>query len=232
MIVSELMTKKCISVQPGTSLADAARIMLDQHISGLPVVDSTGKLVGVVTEGDLLRRTELGTADHQAGWLKTFFLPDSLAADYVKTHGRHVAEVMTSDPIFVTSQTSLTDAATLMVNKHIKRLPVVDGHELVGVISRTDLLRVLVRKLIEIQANKPSDVEIATHIKASLDQLHWTPKAGIHIEVKDSIVYLKGIIMSDAEKQAVNVIAENAPGVKEVVDELVFVDPATGMAFQ
>jgi CBS domain-containing protein len=232
MNVSELMTKKLISVQPATSLADAARIMLDQHVSGLPVVDALGKLVGVVTEGDLLRRAEIGTAGKPAGWLKTFFLPDSLAADYVKTHGRHVSEVMTAEPITVTPQTALADAAALMVSKHIKRLPVVSEGALVGVVSRTDLLRVLALKLIEIQACKPSDVEIAEHIKTSLEHENWTPKAGIHIEVKSGVVYLKGIIMSDAEKQAVNVIAENAPGVKEVVDELVFVDPATGMAFQ
>ncbi len=232
MIVSDLMTKKIVSVQPETSLADAARIMLDQDLSGLPVLNAAGRLVGIVTEGDLLRRVEIGTAELKANWMQAFFLPDRLATDYVKTHGRHVAEVMTAEPVTVTPQTALSTAASIMRDKKIKRLPVVEGEQLVGMLGRTDILGALVRKLIELDASHPTDGEIYDYIKAVLAKENWAPRAGLHIEVHDGVVFLKGIIMSDAEKQALTVIAENAPGVKKVTDELVFVDPATGMAFQ
>src|SRR3978361_1135458 len=127
MIVADIMTKNVITVQPDTALADAARIMLDQHLSGLPVIDNAGRLVGLVTEGDLMRRAELDTQGAPVGWLRAFLMPASVAADYVRTHGRHVAEVMTRTPISVAPGTALADVAALMRAKRIKRLPVVEN---------------------------------------------------------------------------------------------------------
>ena len=149
MIVADLMHKNVVSVLPETSLADAVRIMLAQRVSGLPVVSSAGRLVGVVTEGDLLRRAELGTEGRQVGWFKSFLMPGRAAEDYVATHGRHVSEVMTSEPIFVTPETPLAEVADIMRSKRVKRLPVLDYGALVGVVSRSDLLRALALKLIE-----------------------------------------------------------------------------------
>src|ERR1700686_1435603 len=123
MHVADLMTRNCISVLPNTTLADAARIMLANHVTGLPVLDTDGKLVGIVTEGDLLRRAELGTDGKPVNWLKAFLLPSSVAADYVATHSRHVSGVMTHNPVFVTPATELNEVAELMLRKHIKRLP-------------------------------------------------------------------------------------------------------------
>ncbi len=230
MNVADLMTKNTVSVLPSTTVADATRIMLANRVSGLPVLDADGKLVGIVTEGDLLRRAELGTDGKEAGWLKVFLLPSSVAADYVVTHSRHVSGVMTHNPVFVTPETELTEVAQLMLHKRIKRLPVLENGKLVGMISRTDLLRLLARKLIE-TPQQCSDEEIGNHIKAELDHARWAPKSGIRIDVKDKVVNLEGTIFSDEERRAVVVIAENAPGVKEVKDNLVYVDPGSGMAF-
>jgi CBS domain-containing protein len=231
MIVADLMTKDLVTVLPETSLADAARIMLARHLSGLLVLDHVGALLGVVTEGDLIQRTELGTDDGHPTWLKAFLMPSRLAADYVKTHGRHVSEVMTSPPECVTPQTALEVAAAVMHKRHIKRLPVVENGRPVGVISRSDLLGALARKLIQTSGSKPSDEVIGDNIKATLEKESWAPKSGIHVLVTNGVVTLEGVIMSDEEHKAVRVIAENAIGVMDVEDRLVFVDPGSGMAF-
>jgi CBS domain-containing protein len=231
MFAADLMHKDPISVRPETTLADAARIMLSHHLSGLPVVTQAGELTGIVTDGDMLRRAELGTASTHANWLKMLLLPSASADDYIKTHGRRVDEVMTQSPITVTPQTSLDEVASLMIKRHFKRLPVLENHKLVGMLSRTDLLGKLAAKLIEIERHHPADDEISNHIKTALAAESWAPRTGIHIKVKNAVVDLEGIVMSDADRRAVNVIAENAPGVLEVHDKLVYVDPGSGMAF-
>jgi len=230
MIAADLMTKDVITVLPETTLADAARIMLAQRVSGLPVLDKSGALIGVVTEGDLLRRPEIGTEGEPPSWLKTFLMPSRLAEDYVHTHGRHVSEVMTKDPIRVTPETEIAEIAEIMQKKRIKRLPVVAGGALVGVISRSNLLGALSLKLIS-AGKKSTDETISDYIRAELTRERWAPKAGIHVHVAGKIVTLEGVIFSDAEHEAVKIIAENAPGVTSVVDRLVFVDPGSGMAF-
>lgn len=231
MHVKDLMSPNTISVQPETTVVDAARIMLAQRVSGLPVLNKNGVLTGIVTEGDLLRRAELGTEGKPAGWLKSFLLPSSAAADYVVTHSRHVSGVMTHSPVFVTADTQLSEAAELMVKKHIKRLPVMANGKLVGVLSRSDLLRALARKM-ALKPKESSDSEILAYIKAELARSNWAPHSGLRLSVKDKIVMLEGVIFSDEERRAVIVIAENAPGVHAVEDHLSFVDPSSGLAFQ
>ncbi len=230
MIVAELMNRNSISVLPATLVADAARIMLAHRVSGLPVLDEQGHLAGIVTEGDLLRRAEIGTDGAQAGWLKSMLMPSAVAADYVHTHARHVSGVMTHNPVFVTPETQLEEAANLMLRKHIKRLPVLEHGKLVGIISRTDLLRILARKLINTPA-EASDESITNYIKSEINHAHWAPKSGLKITVAGRVVSLSGTIFSDEERQAVRCIAENAPGVTSVQDNLVFIDPGSGMSF-
>lgn len=229
MLVADLMTSNVVSVLPETTLADAARIMLARHVSGLPVVDRSEKLVGMVTEGDLLRRTELGTEGEEPSWLKAFLMPSSLAQDYVHSHGRHVSEVMSTHPLSVSPDAPIREATELMRRKHIKRLPVLHEGKLVGVISRADLLTALARKLIA-TTEKCSEQEIGDHILAEIKRQRWAPKSGIRVSVNGNVVDLEGVIFSDAERQAVRVIAENAPGVKEVHDNMVYIDPGSGMS--
>ena len=230
MNVAALMSTNLVSVLPSTTLADAVRIMLAHNVSGLPVLESDGRLVGMITEGDLLRRTELESEGKQPSWLKAFLMPSSVAADYIATHGRHVSEVMTSHPISVSPVTDLAAVSQLMLHKHVKRLPVLEAGRLVGIISRSDVLRALARKLIEVPEER-SDDEIGAYIKNELAHAKWAPKSSIKVEVKEHVVNLEGTIFSDEERQAVIVIAENAPGVKEVQDHLTFIDPGSGMSF-
>lgn len=230
MNVAELMNRNTISVMPSSLVSDAARIMVAHRISGLPVLNEQGKLVGVVTEGDLLRRAEIGTDGAQAGWLKSLLMPSAVAADYVQTHARHVSGVMTHNPVFVTPEAGIDEAAQLMFRKKIKRLPVLEHGKLIGVISRSDLVRILARKLINTPA-EASDESIANYIKAEINHANWAPKSGLRVAVKGQTVELHGTVFSDEERQAVVCIAENAPGVKQVKDNLVFVDPGSGIAF-
>jgi len=230
MIAAELMTKDVVTVLPNSTLADAARIMLAQRVSGLPVLDAGNHLVGVVTEGDLLRRAELGTEGEPPSLLKMFLMPSKLAEDYVRTHGRHVSDVMTAAPITVAPDTAIAEVADLMQKKRIKRLPVVENGALVGVISRSNLLAALSRVLIATAAKSSNDT-ISEYILGELQRERWAPKSGIRVHVHDKMVTLEGVIFSDAEHKAVKVIAENAPGVVAVDDRLVYIDPGTGMAF-
>jgi CBS domain-containing protein len=231
MIIRDLMTEKLVTVRPETSLAEAAGLMLSRRLSGLLVVDDAGRLAGVVTEGDLLRRAELGTEGEAPNWLEVFLMPGRLAADYVKTHGRKVSEVMTADPVCVAAGDALTVAAAAMRKYGVKRLPVMADGFPVGVISRFDLLAALVPLLARDVAAQPSDADICADIEAALTRETWAPKSGIRVSVKAGVVDLAGVIMSDGERQAVRVIAENVFGVVSVTDNMVFVDPGSGMAF-
>ena len=231
MNVADVMNRHVINVRPDTSLADAIRIMLANRVSGLPVLDATGALVGMITEGDLLRRQEIGTDGAPAGWLKSLFQPASVAADYVATHSRLVGGVMTRDPVFVTPETPLTDAVQIMLHKHFKRLPVMDKGILIGTLSRADLLKQLTLKLMETPHQKRPDDEIRAAFDEALKQAKWAPRAGLHITVLDAVVTLAGTVFSDEERQGVVTIAENITGVQQVIDELVFVDPTSGIAF-
>lgn len=229
MFVADLMKQPALTVRPETTLMDAARIMLANRFSGLPVVDAAGQLVGMVTEDDLLRRAELDTEGGEPTWLKTIFFPSATAADYVRAHGRRVEEVMSRRPVTVTKETPLAEVTDLMHDKHIKRLPVIENGRVIGVISRADILAALAAKLIEVKPGF-TDAAIKDSILAALKQERWAPQSGIRIEVKDSEVTLEGVIFSDDERRAVQVIAENIQGVTRVNDNLVYVDPGSGMS--
>jgi len=228
MIVADLMKSDVTTVQPDTTLVDAARLMISRHVSGLPVVDK-GQLVGIVTEGDLLLRSEIDTDGKTCGKLRAFFLPGSMAKDYIQTHGRFVRDVMISAVRTVTPDTLLADAAAMMCQHHIKRLPVVSGGKLVGVIGRADLLAVLVRRLID-TPDPFTDADIRNQIVATLKKENWAPKSGITVKVADGVVELEGPVISYFERRAIRVVAETTPGVKEVLDHLCFVDPTSGMS--
>src|SRR6516165_2504909 len=149
MIASDVMTRTVLSVRPDATIAEAIRLMLDNRISGLPVIDEAGRLVGMLTEGDLLRRGETGTERHRPRWLEILMGPGRLAGDYVRTHGRRIGEVMTRDPVSVTPDTPLKEVVELMERRRIKRVPVLDGDVPVGILSRADLLRALLGALEE-----------------------------------------------------------------------------------
>src|ERR1700741_3061443 len=137
MQVKDIMTRNVISVGPDESIMKAARLMLQNRISGLPVIDRDGELMGIVTEGDFLRRGELGTQRRRPKWLEFIIGPGRLAEEYVHASGRKVDEIMTTDPVTVTEDDTLEDVVELMERRHVKRLPVTRGGRVIGIISRS-----------------------------------------------------------------------------------------------
>ena len=227
MKASDVMTRNVLTVGRETSVANAIRVMLDNNVSGLPVLDN-GKVVGILTEGDLLRRGETGTERHRPRWLEILMGPGRMAGEYVRTHGRKVEGIMTSDVISVAGDTPLDDVVGLMERRRIKRVPVLDGDLLVGVVSRLDLLRALLRAIEAEHSEQRGDDEIREQILAELAKAAWVPRDGLSISVKDGVVDLNGVILEEKEREALRVVAENIPGVRAVEDHLVWVEPVSG----
>jgi CBS domain-containing protein len=232
MKASDVMTRNVLTVGPEASVAQAIRLMLDNKVSGLPVVAADGKVVGILTEGDLLRRSETGTERHRPRWLEILMGPGRAAGEYVKTHGRKVEEIMTTDLISVTGDTALDEVVGVMERRRIKRVPVLDGGVLAGIVSRADLLRSLLQALDAQSSETRRDDEILEQILAELAQAAWVPRDGISISVKDGIVDLNGVILEEREREALRVVAENAPGVKAVADHLVWIEPVSGTVIE
>ena len=228
MNASDVMTRNVLSVRPEATIAEAIRLMLDNRISGLPVLDETGRLVGILTEGDLLRRGETGTERHRPRWLEILMGPGRLAEEYVRTHGRRIAEVMTRDPVGVSPDTPLEEIVALMERHRIKRVPVLDGDVPVGILSRADLLRGLAGALAEAPVAAASDEEIHERILAELARAAWVPRDGVAITVENGVVDLNGVILDEKERVALRVAAENVSGVRAVQDHLVWVEPVSG----
>jgi len=232
MIASDVMTRNVISVPPDATVAQAVELMLERGISGLFVVDASGTLAGIITEGDLLRRDELGTERRRSWWLRMIASPGRQAADFTRTHGRRVADVMTHDVISVQSTAALEEIVALMEEHRIKRVPVLDGDRVVGVVSRADLLRALSVAAREHGAAAADDSSIRAHILDVLASEPWAPKTTLNVTVVNGVVDLWGTISNDQERRAICVIAENAPGVQKVIDHLVFVEAYTGTVIE
>jgi len=232
MNAAEIMSHPVIGIGPDEPIAEAARRMLQHRISGLPVTRGD-TLLGIVTEGDLLRRAETGTERRRPRWLELLVGPGPLAADYIAAHGRKVGEVMTPDVVAVDPQAPLESIVRLMEKRRIKRVPVVDNGRLVGIVSRADLMRALLRELVGVAAAGSkagaSDTAIRAHIMEVIDREAWGPRFSVDVTVADGVVDLHGSIADDRERTAVRIAAENTVGVKAVHDHLIWVEPNTGM---
>jgi CBS domain-containing protein len=231
MKVRDIMTRKVLSIEPGASVLQAVHSMLQNKISGLPVVNADGDLVGVVTEGDFLRRAETATERKRPRWLGFLVGPGKLADEYVHTHARKIADVMTPEPYTVTEETTLDDVVQLMEKHRVKRLPVVRGKKLVGIVSRANLLHALASLAPQIQnlAWAPTDESIRNLLLTELERQKWAPGASLNIIVRNGIVELWGTITDERQREALVVAAQNAPGAKDVKDNLVWVEPTWGV---
>lgn len=229
MKVSDVMTHRAISVTSEVTVSQAAHLMLHTHISGLPVVGSKGELIGIVTEGDFLRRAELGTAKRHSRWLGLFIAPGKLAEEFQRSHGRKVSEIMTSKVHSVSESTPLSDAVELMEKHRIKRLPVVRDGQLVGMLTRANLLQALVGQAKTGKSEAAADWAIRDQILAELRKERWAPLYGITATVRAGVVDLNGTILDERERGALIVAVENVPGVKLVRDHVALIEPTSGM---
>lgn len=227
MLVSEIMTSPVVGIEPSASVADAAKLMLGGHLSGLPVISADKRLVGVVTEGDFLRRGEIGTVRKRSAWLEFFVGPGKEAEEYVRSHGRKVEEVMSQQPITISANATLEELVQLMTRRNIKRVPVVDNGALVGIVARSDLMRAMLRLLPASAPHADSDEEIRQTIVKELATQSWS--GAIRVRVDHGVATLSGAIFDERARQAARVAAETAPGVTDVIDQLTWIEPMSGM---
>lgn len=220
MKAADIMVKDVVSTGPETPVQELATLMLERRISGLPVVDGGGRLLGVVSEGDLIRRPEIDTDRVKLGWLRLLLLSDEARArDFVKSHGRKAREVMTQPAISVAADAPLAEVVRLMERHRIKRLPVVDKGKLVGLVTRTDLLRAVVAH----QAAAPADVkdeELRARINAMLRDEDWAASAVVHVQVEAGVAQLWGTVESQEQREALILAVRGVPGVKDVQPHL------------
>jgi CBS domain-containing protein len=223
MRAHQIMTKPVITVTPDATVLEAANIMIRQHISGLPVVDAAGKLVGIVSEGDFIRRVEIGTERKRSLLLKFILGAGKSADDFVHEHGSKVSEIMSTGPVTVTEDTPLAAIVDLMEKKHVRRVPVLRNGRIVGIVTRANFLQAVASLARHVPDPTADDDHIRDRIIRAMERAEWSP-IGLNIIVHDGIVHLSGVITDERARQVAIVAAENVEGVREVHDHLCWVE--------
>ncbi len=228
MRAHQIMTRPVITVTPQTAIVEAANTMLQKHVSGLPVADATGKLVGIVSEGDFIRRSEIGTQRRRGRFLKFILGPGQAATDFVHEHGRKVAEIMTPQPLTITEDTAPEEIVELMEKNNVKRLPVMRGDKIVGIVSRANLLQAVASLAREVPDPTADDDHIRNRVIDAIEKNDWCP-FGLGVIVRGGVVHLSGVITEERSRKAAVVAAKNVTGVTKVHDHLCWVDTMSGM---
>ncbi|MGJ4993297.1 CBS domain-containing protein [Bradyrhizobium sp. HKCCYLS3077] len=219
MRAHQIMTRSVITVTPGTPVAEAARIMLRNHIGGLPVVDASGQLVGIVTDGDFLRRAELGTERRSGRWLDLLVGRGRIGADFVHSHGRTVGDIMSRPPVTVSPDAALAEIAETMETRSVKRLPVVSSGHLVGMITHTDFVQTLADLATTVPGPTPDDDGLRSAVLDALDQAACK-HCRFNVVVRNGIAHLSGAVRHEKERATAIVAAKSVEGVREVRDHM------------
>lgn len=223
MRAHQIMSRHVITIGPEASVADAINTMLAHHVAGLPVVDKDGRLVGILSEGDFIRRAEIGTERKRGRWLTLLAGADRLALDFVREHGRKVHEIMTEAPVTIREDTSLDEIAQIMESRDVKRLPVMRNDRVVGIVTRSDFLPAIAR-LSQTKNYPEGDDNIRTAVVDAMAAVPWGPR-GLNVSVTDGVVTLRGVVRSENVRKAAVVAAENIAGVRKVEDLLCKQEP-------
>ena len=228
MKARDVMVSPVVTVKPYSSVKEVAKTLVEKCISAVPVTDDSGKLVGIVSEGDLMHRSEAGTERQRSWWLRLMAGDDMLAADYIKAHGRKIADIMTRKVITATPDMPLDEIAMLLEMNSIKRVPILRDGQLVGIVSRANLVQAVASapKGLEIPL---TDSTIRDKLLAHLKAQPWADTELLNVTVSDGVVHLWGITSSDAERKAIRIAAETAPGVRTVNDHLILRPGAYGI---
>lgn len=219
MRVREIMSRNVITIDADAPVSDAIRTMLSHHIGGLPVTDRNGTLIGMLSDGDFIRRVELGTEKRRGRWLAVLAGTSQVALDFARQHGRKVNEIMSPDPITVDENMPLEQVVQLMESHGVTRFPVMRDKSLVGMVTRTDFMTAIADLRLERLSASVNDDQIRAAVIAALAHAPWRP-AALNVSVQDGIVSLRGDIRSDNARKAATVAAENVAGMKRVEDLL------------
>jgi CBS-domain-containing membrane protein len=229
MNAADVMVSNVISVRPDASVEKIAETLLANRISAVPVVDDAGVPVGIVSEGDLIHRVEAGTERHRSWWLEILVGKEILAREFVKSHARKAADVMTRAVVTVRAETSLGDIASVLDKHQIKRVPVVDNAgKIIGIVSRANLVQALVKLNKAASDSAVEDSVLQGNILAQLRAKPWADASNLNVIVNNGKVELWGVVDSEAEKDAIRVAVEVTPGVREVSNRLVVEHIMTG----
>jgi len=234
MLASDIMTRDVATVGLDASVEAVIALMVARGVSGVPVVSGQGQLAGIISEGDLLRRAETVTVEpRRRSFLELLIGPSREVTDYVRSHSRRVSDLMTEQVISVAEDTPLAEVVRLMETKRIRRVPVLRSGKLVGIISRADLVRALGRKLAELTAPVAavSDDELEQRVKAALGRISLFDNSNIEVRVEDGAASVEGVIHDERLRPALRVAVETVPGIRIVVDKIVFVEPVTGSIY-
>lgn len=229
MQAADVMVTDVVSVPESATVREVAQLMLDKRVSGVPVVDKSGRIVGIVSEGDLIRRAEIGSQRQRSWWLELLTGTEQLAAEYIKAHAVRVTDIMSREVVAASESTPLSEIATLLERHRIKRVPIVRGGRLVGIVSRANLVQALAAKPPAAPV-KSDDRTIREALTAHIREQPWGMPWLLTTTVEDGIVKLWGPVTSDQVRTSLRIAAETTPGVKAVKDELFVWDPAIDYA--
>jgi len=228
MKAKDVMTHCLVSIAPDAPIRDAIARMISHQVSGMPVIDKDGTLVGMISESDFLRRAEMHTEAPQRRWLELLLGPASVADEYARSHGRTVKEVMSAEIVTAGKETPLSDIVGLMEEHGIKRVPIVEDGHVVGIVSRADLMTALGELLLKPRSSAAAaDAVIRRTVLSEMRKEPWCPVHAITVKVRDGVVELDGTIFDERQRRALAVLVENVEGVKRIRD-LMTLQQATG----
>jgi CBS-domain-containing membrane protein len=229
MRAKDVMSEGIVSVLADASVFEAAEIMVNAQVSAVPVIEEDGKIVGILSEADLIRRAEIGTSPHKA-WLQRLLSDDvTKAAEFVHSHSRLVRDVMTKNVITVDEESTLSDVAELMAKHNIKRVPVLREGSMVGILSRANLIQALMSREPATDKARPSDEQLRREVTKAVDTQPWCSAWPTNVVVSSGVVHLWGFTHSEAVRKAYRVAAENVPGVKKVKNHMRMVPASVNM---
>lgn len=220
MNAADVMVRQVVTTRSDSTIRDVAALLIAKHISAVPVTDADGNLLGIISEGDLLRRSETQTERQRSWWLKWLVSNETLTAEFVKSHSRRVSDVMTRNVIVARPETPLHEIATLLEHNRIKRVPIVQGGKIVGLVSRANLVQALATWRDESPPTVPDDVALRDAVMANLEKEPWAPTALINVTARSGVIDLWGLIESETQRSAIRVAVEVTPGVTAVNDNL------------
>jgi CBS-domain-containing membrane protein len=221
MNASDVMVHDVVTIGPDEPVSKAVQLMVDHDISALPVVDDDRRVIGVLSEADLIHREKIGTEKHRAWWLEAIMPASVLALDYAKSHGRKVSELMSENVISAAEDTPLSEIASLLEKHRIKRIPILKDGKLIGIVSRSNLIQALASAPPKVEGDQVADRGIRAAILARLAEQSWTGFGERNVVVTNGVVHLWGLVSSPEEYKAFLAFAESVPGVREMSDEMI-----------